>query len=228
MRDGLSHFYLRNISSGIFGGDRYDVRLGALPGARAVVRSTSATKVHAMPDRAACSRATLHAASGAILVYADGPLILQSDADLRQRVELSCDAGGIVAYAEILVMGRLASGEVVRFRRFDIEIVVQAAHTEVSYVERSSLAPETQRSSIMDASRTVVGTLVVAGVVPPPERFWQRLELDGDEYRAGYDTLPTGAGVVLRAVGSTLEPISRLLDAAVASVTSLTAAGQTE
>lgn len=213
---GVPRFFLRNVSCGVFADDAYDVRLRARDGARAHVRATPATKVHAMPNGAATSVICIESAPNAALAYYDGPTILQRGADLAQRVEIRA-AGGLAIYAEVLVLGRMARGETLEFRRYRSELVVRGEDERVLYSEQYELRPPEARTSIAAASPPVLGKIILAGAAA--EASLAALELSAGGMLAGYDRLPAGGGIVLRAAGDQLEPVSQLIEGAVLAMT---------
>ena len=141
-RDGAPLHYLRNVTTGIFGGDRYDVSLRAEAGASVQVASSSATKAYAARGCPAQTLTQLEALPGARLVYGPHALILQEGASLQARTVATMHAGASLLLAEVLSFGRAAGGERLRFDAYDYELVVQDAGGAPLYEERYVLQPD--------------------------------------------------------------------------------------
>ncbi|HEY8173517.1 MAG TPA: urease accessory protein UreD [Dehalococcoidia bacterium] len=216
--DGYARFYLRNVSCGVFAGDTYEVHLQAASGARALVSASSATSVHAMPGGSASSVVHLRSSPDAVLAYFEGPTILQRDSSLTHRVELAA-GGGLAVYAEVVVFGRMAFGETLAFREYATEIIVLGDSGEALYVERYTLRPEDDRASLEHAAAPVMGTIILAGATDDIEPVVQTAfeQPDANVY-TGCDWLPSDAAIVVRAAGATLEPITRIIEAALTAV----------
>jgi urease accessory protein UreH len=208
-------FYLRNVSCGVFAGDAYDIKLRAGEGARAFVSGTSATKVHAMPTGSATSAIRIESSPDAVLAYYDGPTILQGDSDFAQRAEIVA-GDGLAIYAEVLVLGRMARDETLAFRRYRSEVVVRDMDGRPLYVERYELDPERDRAWVANASLPVLGKVICAGA--GLESTLEGLDFSGDDLIAGWDQLPSNAGLVVRAASDRLEPVSRIVELIVSAM----------
>lgn len=212
VEESHSRFYLRNISCGVFGGDSYDVSLTAREGARAFVRTTSATKVHAMHDGVAVTKTRLESSPNAMLAYYDGPTILQGASELWQRVEV-VPAGGVVIYAEVLVWGRLARHEVLAFRRFNSELVVRDEARRACFVERYDLQPDDCGEHLLSASPPVLGKVIVAGAMT--DTALAKLASFAGDPNVGFDELPSGAGYMIRAVGERMDAVAGTVESVI-------------
>ena len=199
-RDGAPLHYLRNVTTGIFGGDRYDVSLRAEAGASVQVASSSATKAYAAQGCPAQTSTQLEALPGARLVYGPHALILQEGASLQARTVAAVHPGASLLLAEVLSFGRTAGGERLRFDTYDYELVVQDAHGTPLYEERYALQPDDS----LEASIAGYGALACVYVLGADVAALEALrEACGASY-AGASLLPNGAGLVLKALVRTL------------------------
>jgi urease accessory protein UreH len=199
-RDGAPLHYLRNVTTGILGGDRYDVSLRAEAGVNLQIASSSATKAFESRACRAETRTHLEALPGARLAYGPHALILQEGASLQARTVALVHEGASLLLAEVLSFGRTAGGERLRFDTYDYELVVQDADGAPLYEERYVLQPdESLQGSIAGYGALVCVYALGAGATP----LEALREVCGVAY-SGASALPNDAGVVLKALVPTL------------------------
>ena len=196
-------YYLRNTTAGLFAGDSLDVRIEARSGARVQVASSSATKAFATPAGSASMRTTLVAEPGSLLVWGPHATILQAGASYTQTTDVLLHAGAIVLAAEVLALGRLASGERNAFRRFENDLSVRDDRGRLLYAERYVIGEARDLSTSL-AGRGAVGSVYALGAgVEAGEALEASGALSG-EALAGWSLLPNGAGLVVRMLAASL------------------------
>jgi len=226
--DGLPLFLLRNVTAGVFAGDRYDVRLACGPGARVRVSTPSAAKVYAMPHGHAESHLTIEAGERSVVSYAPAPTILQAGCDYRQTTAVTIAAGAVALVREVVSFGRLASGERLAFRRFRSGVsITRVGASSPAYIERYTLAPADAGPQIDYALRGsgVLGTLIAAGVDAAGLIGPLRTRFDKLGCQAGITALPHGAGLVLKVLAERADFSLGALHAAESAILEIVAAG---
>jgi len=216
---GHSKFFLRNATAGIFGGDCYSVEILAGAGCRTEVTSSSATKVFAMPGSGANVRLNIQALAESFLVWGPHPTILQSGANLTQTSKVVVDQRATVLIAEVLVLGRLARGEVCSFHRFESSLSVERPGESFPlFEERYSLAGAQNLGPSL-GGKAVIATVFGLGVQigPAIERLRECAPPDS---LAGFSELPNGAGLVARELSSSLSDGVRFCEQVIAIVVS--------
>jgi len=190
--------YLRNVTTGIFGGDRYDVSLRAEPRAVVQVASSSATKAYAARGCPAETHTGLEALPGSRLVYGPHPLILQAGASLLSRTVCRLHPGASLWLAEVLSFGRTAGGERLRFDTYDYELVVQDADGAPMYEERYVLRP----GEALEASLAGYGALACVYALGEgiPALAAVREACETSRGFSGCTRLPNDAGFVVKAL----------------------------
>ncbi|HWO94323.1 MAG TPA: urease accessory protein UreD [Dehalococcoidia bacterium] len=195
-------YFVRNVTGGICGGDRLRTRIEVGEGAAIRIATTSASKVCAMPSAPATSALELVAHRGSVAVYESHATILQRDSDFSQRVRLDVRPGAGVLFSDIVMLGRLAHGERLVFRRFASELLVQSgAAATPSFIERYEVRPE--RDPTLDAALGgygVIGSLYALGTSADGVDLDALAAWCAEDCRAyaGADALPNGAGIVVR------------------------------
>ena len=108
---------------GLFSGDRYELRVDVEPGARVVLLTPSATKIHSMPD-GGCAKQRIEATvgDGASLEIYPTLSIPFPDADFVQQVEINLSAEARFGWMDPWSFGRIAGGERNRFRRISTRL----------------------------------------------------------------------------------------------------------
>jgi urease accessory protein len=208
-------YYLRNVTAGIFGGDRYDVLLRAEAGACVEVASSSVSKAYAARGVPAVTNTRLDALPGARLVYGPHALILQEGASLQVRTVCTVHAGGSVLLAEVLSFGRTARGERLSFATYDYELVVRDAGGTPLFEERYVLQPDEALAASLAgyAAQVCVYALGWDAAMLAAAR-----DACGGAF-GGASLLPNGAGIVLKALMPSLSAGVALSERAIAALT---------
>jgi urease accessory protein len=159
---------------GLFAGDHYDISIVVEPGARAVVMSPSATKIHQMPDGGSATQSVrLRVESGACLQYLPPLNIPFPEAELRQCVSVDLAAGSRFGIVEAWAMGRVERGEHLRFRRLSSRTRVTVEGAPV-YRDALELAPADARPhgwGLLEGRRYVVSGYWQGPSIAVPEAF---------------------------------------------------------
>lgn len=100
-----------NATAGVFAGDRLTMEVTAEAGARVLLTSPSAHRVHTMARGFATLDQRLAVAEGGWLELQPELFIPQAGCRYRQSTELEVAAGGELYFAETLAPGRVARGE---------------------------------------------------------------------------------------------------------------------
>jgi urease accessory protein len=103
-----------NTSGGLTGGDRLAFSLDLGPGARAVATTQTAERAYASAGGAAEVAVTLRAGAGAVLHWLPQETIVFDAAALRRTTTADLAGDAALLIAEMIVFGRVASGETVR------------------------------------------------------------------------------------------------------------------
>jgi urease accessory protein len=117
--------YLLSPTGGVVQGDRYNIHINVGEGTHALFTTQSATKVYRMPEDCAEQTVRINVEQGAVFEFVPDAAILFADADLRQSIEMTLHPGALALIYEIVMPGRLARGEHLRFRRYANRITVR-------------------------------------------------------------------------------------------------------
>src|SRR5262249_7522820 len=141
-------------------------------------------------------------AGGARLCYLPRPTILQAGAAYRQRLEVGLGRGALALVGDVVVPGRLASGESFAVAELDASLAVRRVGGTLLVAERQRLAPAERDPLALGALPG--GEVVLASLfVLAPGRDLTSL---GDAVAArlptsaGVTALPNEAGLLVRAL----------------------------
>jgi len=214
--------FVQSPTGGIAQGDRHNIEIDVGPDAVAHVTTQSATKVLSMECNYGASDVTLSVAPGGHLDYVPDPTILHPDARFCQDLTVDLADGATAVVGDVMVPGRLARGEHFDFERFVSRIDVYDGEDRLLAADATHLAPEdgdpTAPGVLGDCA--VYGTLFVLApdesesvLADLADAIHERLADESDHPGAetGATTLPNGAGVAVRALGSESEPVTAAL-----------------
>lgn len=194
-------------------GDRLALAVRVGPGARALVTTQSATKVHSMEHNYASQLQTLRVQEGGYLEYLPDPLILHRTARYLMDTHIVLPASATLLYGEVLLPGRRYHhpDELFGFHLFSSNITAaREAGGDPLFVERFVLEP-----GRMDFGKVgIMGPFEVFGNVLAltPARHLDALRDGiGADFRPdlawGATVLPHDAGLLFKVLGLNTESV---------------------
>ena len=112
---GVAHLLVVHPPAGIAGGDRLEIDIDVRDDAHALVTTPGATKWYRSDGARAGQHVTLSIARGACLEWLPQESIVFDRADIETSTTIACERGATCIGWDIVVLGRVASGE--RFER---------------------------------------------------------------------------------------------------------------
>jgi urease accessory protein len=112
--DPVPEVVFLNTAGGLTGGDRLAIAIDLGPGSRVVATTQTAERAYASPGGEAEVVVTLRAGVGAALHWLPQETIVFDSAALRRTTTADLEGDAALLIAEMIVLGRVASGEVVR------------------------------------------------------------------------------------------------------------------
>lgn len=210
---GTAAFTLLHLG-GVLSGDRARLTVELAAGTTAQVHMAAATQVYRMPEGDAAHTLELRLGPGARLDWLAHPTILFGGSRFAQTTRIVLAPGARLAFLDVLVPGRLASGERFAFARYASRLDVCDEADRLLVAERALLEPgrsPLERAGLLGAA-PVVGSLFLLGPGFDAERCAALLATERDAL-AGATELPNGAGVLVRQLGHSASTVhSRLLE----------------
>jgi urease accessory protein len=124
LEDGSALAHLHNVSGGLLGGDRLELRARVGSGASAQLTTTGATRIYRAreqaPDAVQINHVTV--AENGLLEYVPDPIIPFGGARFRQQTAIRLAPGAGLFWWEILAPGREARGELFAYDRMELSM----------------------------------------------------------------------------------------------------------
>lgn len=148
LEDGSALAHLHNVSGGLLGGDRLELRARVGAGASAQLTTTGATRIYRARERApdAVQENHIRVDENALLEYVPDPIIPFAGARFRQQTTIHLSQGAGLFWWEILAPGREARGELFAYDRLQLSIDVSTPNRLIAS-ERVRLEPQTTEIS---------------------------------------------------------------------------------
>jgi|GEM_PF-295289 len=114
-----------NPTAGILEGDKLEMNVGVGKGAALLVTTPSASRVFRMRSGEAAGVQKFSVEAGGWLEFLPEPLVPHHGSSYRQTTEIDVAEGGEIAFADLLMPGRIARGETWAWSRLRLELTVR-------------------------------------------------------------------------------------------------------
>lgn len=142
LEDGRLLVQVISAAPGLFSGDRYEIAVEVQPGAKVILLTPAATKIHSMPDGGfAEQHIEASVASGASLEIYPTLSIPFPESDFVQQVQVALGAEARFGWMDPWSFGRISSGERYRFRRIATRLRIDRAGKPL-YRDAMELVPD--------------------------------------------------------------------------------------
>lgn len=187
-------------TAGLFDGDEVDVAVVVEAGARVVLTTPCASRIHrARTERAAVLRQELTVEAGGFAEYFPELLIPQQGARYHQQTTLRVEHGGTLLFFEWLAPGRVAAGETFAYTELQWDTDLWHGGTLVAR-ERYTLRPEGHHlaslRTVHEASH-YLGCFIVGDLAFPQEAIEH---LGSDDVTVGCGPLATPGSWTIKAL----------------------------
>jgi urease accessory protein len=215
---GMAFIYVQNPSGALFSGDRLDLRFAARNGGKLHITSTSATKLHRMPNGSAFQKVHLEAREGSYIEYLPDQLIPQAQSCYEQETTIDLDRGSMLIVSEIIAPGRLARGEAFAFSRLKLETRVKLDGSAL-FTDRILMEPTLTPVNIRGALGSFLYSGNLLALVPRGNAKGvydaaSSLDTAGEDFRLGVGILPGEAGIIIRVLARSSSTVTRLVEEA--------------
>jgi urease accessory protein len=181
-----------NPTAGVLEGDKLESHIAVDSGAALLVTTPSATRVFHMRAGAATSRQVIRVARGAWLEFWPEPLVPHAQADFTQTTEIEVEEGAEMLFADFLIPGRIARGEIWQWRRLVLDLKLRIDRRLILRERAEQTGEELKALSMMAGmAQATFGTLFAASPNLADEEQWkdQLLALHGPDLWLGISRL---------------------------------------
>lgn len=212
---GMAFVYVQNPSGAVFSGDRLDLRICARDGGQIHITSTSATKLHRMPNGSASQNVYLEARNGSYIEYVPDQLIPQAESSYDQETTIDLDAGSMLVVSEVIAPGRLARGEAFAFRRLKLATRITVSG-KIILTDQILMEPQVMSINMRGALGSFLYSGSLLAMVPGGNakgvfEAASSLEPTGEDFRIGVGILPGEDGVIVRVLARSSSTITQLM-----------------
>lgn len=192
-----------NPTAGVLAGDVLASSVAVESGARLLLTTPSANRIHSMPTGSASLEQQFSVAAGAWLEVMPELFIPQAHCRYRQRTTVDVAAGGELFFVETLAPGRVARGEAFEFSEVEWEFELRHAG-ELIARERFALRPSDESTSALRGQFPIgyyASCYVITPRISPDDEIWRTI------HSLGRDTVGVGVSRLV-AGGSTIKVLA--------------------
>lgn len=205
----MAYIYIMSPSGGILQGDRYRIDITLSNNAFAHVTTQGATRIYKMEKNCGTQIVNIKAGEGSYLEYIPDQIIPFHNSRFYQEVELSVHNNATMIYSEMIVPGRVASGEKFEYDICYIKTTARNHLGKTRFIDTVKLEPKKENltvDGILGSFDVVATVYIVTG-----EQYVKNLQYEisetikqfKDNMSGGVSILPARQGMVIRILGKT-------------------------
>ena len=215
----MAYVYIVSPSGGILQEDRYliDITLGNNTFAH--VTTQGATRIYKMDKNYASQIINIKVEEGSFLEYIPDQIIPFRNSRFYQEVNLNVHDNATMIYSEVIVPGRVASGEEFEYDICYIKTVGKNHLGRPRFIDTVKLEPKNEnlRAEGILGNFRVVGTIYVV----TKESYVKDLQYEISEWIKGLEAkgkisggtsiLPSRQGIIIRVLGDSAEDVKKII-----------------
>jgi urease accessory protein len=216
----MAYVYIVSPSGGILQGDRYRIDITLDKNTFAHVTTQGATRIYKMEKNYACQVVNIKVGEGGYFEYIPDQIIPFRNSRFYQEVELSIHDTATMIYSEVIVPGRVASGEKFEYDICYIKTVARSHLGKPRFMDIVKLEPKKGEDLTTDG---ILGKFDVVGTIYIITRqsYVKDLQCNinekinefevGGKITGGTSILPAKQGIIVRTVGRTARDVMNLI-----------------
>lgn len=213
----MAYVYIISPSGGILQGDRYRIDITLSNNAFAHVTTQSATRIYKMERNFATQMVNVVVEEGSYFEYIPDQIIPFRNSRFYQAVELNVHDNATMIYSEMLVPGRVASGESLEYDICYIKTIARNQVGRLRFMDVIKLEPKKEDLRV----EGILGKFDVVGTVYIITREFYIKDLQqeinakiaglGGALSGGASILPAKQGIIVRILGKTAGDVRNLI-----------------
>ena len=215
---GMAWVYMLLLGGGILQGDRLRTDIRVCPGAQVHLTTPAATLLYRSPAGPSHHAVTIRAEADSYVEYFPGAVIPFRGARYSETVSLAVDPKANLACGGVVSAGRTAMNELHAYDRYTCRLTARDLQGHLQFLDTTELEPERAsptRPGLLGRF-TVLGGLHLlssrCGDTSFASAVLALLHNDGT-VKAGISELPSGAGLSVRVLGTSMEDVAAALHA---------------
>lgn len=212
----MAYVYIVSPSGGILQGDRYkiDIKLGNNTFAH--VTTQGASRIYKMDKNYASQIINIKVDKESYFEYIPDQIIPFRNSRFYQEVILNIHDNATMIYSEVIVPGRVASGEAFEYDICYLKTVGRNQLSKTRFIDIIKLEPKNEKLSIEGilGNFKVVGTIYIV----TKEQYVKDLQYEineqirsiegrGNNISSGTSVLPAKQGIIIRILGNSAEDV---------------------
>ncbi|MDP9304721.1 MAG: urease accessory protein UreD [Thermoproteota archaeon] len=215
----MAYVYIVSPSGGILQGDRYRIDITLDNNTLAHVTTQGATRIYKMEKNYASQIVNITVGEGSYFEYIPDQIIPFRNSRFYQEVELNVHDNATMIYSEVIVPGRVASGEAFEYDICYIKTVGKNHLGRARFMDTVKLEPknENPKAEGILGNFNVVGTIYVV----TKESYVNALQYEISEkikvlevkgkISGGTSILPARQGIIVRILGNSAEDVKEII-----------------
>jgi urease accessory protein len=212
----MAYMYIMSPSGGILQGDRYRMDITLKNKAHAHLTTQGATRIYRMETNYATQIVNVEIDDGCYLEFIPDQIIPYRDSRFYQKVDLNIHDNATMVYSEIIVPGRVASGDSFEYDICYMKSLGRNQNHKLRFIDIAILEPKKTNLKILG----ILGNFDVVGNMYILTKTNYVLELNNEinsglqklsHIYGGATILPHDSGIIIRMLGSVASDIRNAL-----------------
>jgi len=208
----MAYMYIISPSGGILQGDRYRMDITLRNNARAHITTQGATRIYRMEKNYATQIVNISVDDGCYFEFIPDQIIPYRNSRFYQTVSLSIHDNATMMYAEMIVPGRVASGESFEYDICYLKALAKNQNNVLRFIDVAVLEPKKRSLNILGilGKFSVVGNMYILTKTKYVSEL--RTEINSvlqnfNNISGGATVLPGDSGVLIRILGEVAQDI---------------------
>jgi urease accessory protein len=215
----MAYVYIVSPSGGILQGDRYRIDISLGNNTFAHVTTQGATRIYKMEKNYASQIVNINVEGESYFEYIPDQIIPFRNSRFYQEVELNVHDNATMIYSEIIVPGRVASGEVFEYEICYLRTVGRNQSNKVRFMDTVKLEPrnENVRAKGILGNFKIIGTVYIVTRESHVNALQYKISetIKGFEVKGaisgGTSILPARQGIIIRVLGNSTEDLKEII-----------------
>jgi urease accessory protein len=215
---GMAWVYMLLLGGGVLQGDRLRTDIRVCPGAQVHLTTPAATLLYRSPAGPSHHAVTIQAEADSYVEYFPGAVIPFRGARYFETVSLVADPGASLAFGSVVSAGRTAMNELHAYDRYTCRLTARDRQGNLLFLDTTDLEPERAspvRPGLLGRF-TVWGGLHLLSSRCGDKSFASAVLTilhNCGTVKAGISELPSGTGLSVRVLGTSMEDVAGVLHA---------------
>ena len=202
----MAYMYIISPSGGILQGDRYRMDISLSNGAQAHITTQGATRVYRMDQNFATQIINIDLGPDAYFEFVPDQIIPYRNSRFYQTLKMRVHDSATMIYSEMIVPGRVASGESFEYDICYMKAVGSNQAGQLRFTDIAILEPKERDVSQLGVlnNRSVVGSVYLlcpSSVVKPIINEINSTLTSNNDVLAGASVMPYSSGMIVRLLG---------------------------